>query len=173
MFSGVFPNRSYTAGPWRTVLTVILQHSRTSELNRVEYRGRISLAEMFALGDYQLNHPEWLSYDLFNLIAADADFSALRLEDLDSIVVKYKVLFEPKDLLIFRRSAWVSFSPQSQAHLDHWVARRNTRQGQTQEARQFTTFAEAAAWLVLSPDKAAMLETGDGFTEMARLELPS
>jgi hypothetical protein len=128
---------------------------------------------MHALGDYQLNHPEWLSYDLFNLIAADADFSALSLEDLDGIVVKYRELFEPKDLLIFRRSAWVSFNPSSQTHLDHWIARRNTRQSQTQEARQFTTFAEAATWLMLSPDKAAMLEMGEGFTEMARLELPS
>ena len=154
-------------------MTVILQHSRSCELNRVEYRGPISLAEMHALGDFQVSHPEWLAYDLFNVIAADADFSGMTVDDLDAIVVKYRVLFEPKDLVIFRRSAWVSFSPRSQAHLDHWIARRNTRQGQTQEARQFTTFAEAAAWLVLSPDKAPMLETGESFTEMARLHFPN
>ncbi len=127
---------------------------------------------MHALGDYQVSHPEWLSYDLFNLIAANADFSALSLEDLDAIVVKYRVLFEPQALLIFRRSAWISFSPSAQAHLAHWIARRNTRQGQTQEARQFGTFAEAASWLVLSPDKAVRLETGEGFTEVARFQLP-
>ena len=81
-------------------------------------------------------------------------------------------MFEPKDLLIFRRAAWVSFSRRSQAHLDHWIARRNTRQGQTQEARQFATFAEAAAWLVLPPEKAPMLESGKSFTELARLVAP-
>lgn len=153
-------------------MPVILQHSRTIELNRVEYRGAVSLAEMHALGEYQLSHPEWLSYDLLNVLVADANFSGLGLDDLDRIVAKYGALFAPTELLIFRRSAWVSFSPQSQAHLDHWIARRNTRQNQTQEARQFATFAEAAAWLVLSPAKAAPLETGEGFAEMARLELP-
>jgi hypothetical protein len=153
-------------------MTVILQHSPSVELNRVEYRGPISVAEMHALGDYQTRHPDWLAYDLFNLLAADADFDGVSLEDLDSFVLKYRPLFAPKDFLIFRRSAWVSFSPRSQTHLDHWIARRNTRQSQTQEARQFATFGEAAAWLVLSPDKAAMLETGEGFTEMARLHMP-
>jgi hypothetical protein len=150
-----------------------LQHSRTAELNRVEYRGPISLAEMHALGEFQLNHPEWLSYDLFNLLAADADFSGMSLADLDAIVVKYRVLFEPRDLLIFRRSAWVSFSAASQAALDHWISRRNTREGQTQKARQFQSFEEAAAWLVLSPDKAAALKTGAGFVELGRLEAPA
>jgi hypothetical protein len=153
-------------------LPVILQHSRIAELNRVEYRGRISLAEMYALGEYQVSHPDWLAYDLFNLIAADADFSSMSLEDLDGIVVKYRALFQPSELLMFRRSAWVSFSPSSQRHLDHWITRRNTRQNQTQDARQFSTFAEAATWLVLARDKAAMLETGEGFAEMARLEAP-
>jgi hypothetical protein len=127
---------------------------------------------MVALAEYQRDHPDWLAYDLFNLITADADFSAVNTSDLDAVVVKFPELFKPSKLLIFRRSAWVSFSPASQAHLDHWIARRNTRQNQTQEARQFSTFADAAAWLVLSPDKAGLLETGEGFTEMARLDLP-
>jgi hypothetical protein len=148
-----------------------LQHNRDIDLNRVEYRGPISLRQMIALAEYQRDHPEWLAYDLFNVIAADADFGAVRLEDLDAVVAKFPELFKPSKLLIFRRSAWISFSAASQGHLDHWIARRNTRQNQTQEARQFTTFADAAAWLVLSANAAGMLETGEGFTEMTRLEL--
>ncbi|MFZ2030001.1 MAG: hypothetical protein WAU68_06825 [Vitreimonas sp.] len=149
-----------------------MQHSRDVDLNRVEYRGAISLGQMVALAEYQRDHPEWLAYDIFNLIAPDADFSAVRLDDLDAVVVKFPELFKPSKLLIFRRSAWISFSACSQGHLDHWIARRNTRQNQTQEARQFTTFADAASWLVLSASAASILETGEGFTEMARLESP-
>lgn len=132
----------------------------------------MSTAEMVALAEYQVRHPDWLAYDGFNLIAADADFSRVRVEDLDAVVAKYRTLFEPSTLLIFRRSAWVSFSPSSQAQLDHWITRRNTRREQTLEARQFTTFAEAGAWLTLPADKALILETGEGFDELARYELP-
>lgn len=153
-------------------MTIILQHSRTVELNRVEYRGPISIAEMHALAEFQLGHPDWIAYDFFSLIAAGADFHALTRNDLDSVVVKYRRLFERKDMIIFRRAAWVSHSPQAQAHLDHWIAQRNAPEGQTQEARQFATCAEAAAWLALPADQAANLETGEGFTELARLESP-
>lgn len=152
-------------------MTIILQHSGSRELNRVEYRGPISHSEMHALGEFQLGHPDWLTYDFFSLIAASADFLALTRDDLDAFVVKYPGLFERKDLLIFRRAAWVSHSPQAQAHLDHWISQRNKPEGQTQEARQFETYAEAAAWLSL-PDSAVNLETGEGFTELARLDRP-
>jgi len=131
----------------------------------------MSAAEMVALAEYQVHQADWLAYDGFNLIAADADFSRVRIEDLDAIVAKYRTLFEPTTLLIFRRSAWVSFSPSSQAQLDHWITRRNTRREQTLEARQFSMFTEAAAWLTLPTDKASILETGEGFAELARYDL--
>ena len=130
------------------------------------------MAEMVALAEHQVSHPDWLAYDGFNLIAADADFSRVGTDALDTVVAKYRTLFEPSTLLIFRRSAWVSFSPASQPQLDHWIARRNTRREQTLEARQFKTFAEAAAWLTLAADNASILETGEGFEELARYELP-
>jgi hypothetical protein len=91
--------------------------------------------------------------------------------DLDSVIARYRILFEPSSLLIFRRSAWVNFSPDSQPQLDHWIARRNTRREQTLEARQFTTFVDAAAWLTLPAEKASILETGEGFDELARYDL--
>lgn len=132
----------------------------------------MSAAEMIALAEYQIEHPDWLAYDGFNLIAADADFSRVRIEDLDAVVAKYRTLFEPSALVIFRRSAWVSFNPSAQAQLNHWIARRNTRREQTLEARQFETFADAAAWLTLPADKASILETGEGFDELTRYDLP-
>jgi hypothetical protein len=148
-----------------------LQHSPSLELNRIVYAGAISTAEMVALAEYQLGHPNWLAYDVFNLIAPDADFSAVRANDLDAIVAKYKALFEPRDLVIFRRSAWLSHSPASQQQLEHWIARRNTRGAQTLQARQFEEFAPAAAWLGLGPDRAHLLESGAEFGEVARYEL--
>ena len=126
---------------------------------------------MVALAEYQLSHPDWLGYDVFNLVAADADFAAVRIEDLDAIVAKYKTLFEPRDLVIFRRSAWMNRNPAAQQQLDHWIARRNTRGEQTLQARQFTEFAAAAAWLGLAVDKATPLETSEGFAELARFNL--
>ncbi|MFT3726268.1 MAG: hypothetical protein QM759_00375 [Terricaulis sp.] len=151
-------------------LTVVLQHSRSLELNRIFYGGRISNAQMVALADYQLAHPDWLAYDVFNLIAPGADFSPIRTEDLDAIVAKYTTIFAPRDLLIFRRSAWINRSPAAQAQLDHWIARRNTRKEQTLDARQFESVPEAANWLVLTADKAPLLETGEGFEELARYD---
>lgn len=141
------------------------------ELNRIEYRGRISNAEMVALAEYQLTNQDWLAYDVFNLIAPDADFAPVRTEDLDAIVAKYKTLFEPRDLVIFRRSAWVNHNPASQQQLEHWIARRNTRGAQTLQARQFDDFVSAASWLGLSPDTAVALETGAPFAELTRFEL--
>lgn len=130
----------------------------------------VSNAQMVALAEYQLTHPDWLAYDVVNLVAADADFSTVRNEDLDAIVTKYKTLFEPRDLVIFRRSAWVNHSPASQEQLDHWIARRNTRGQQTLQARQFDDVAATCGWLGLAADKAQLLETGEGFDERVRLD---
>lgn len=132
----------------------------------------MSAAEMIAVAEYQIQHPDWLAYDGFNFIADDADFSPVRIEDLDGVISQYRPLFEPSKLLIFRRSAWLSLNPSAQAQLDHWIARRNTRREQTLEARQFDTIAEAAAWLTLPTDEASILETGEGFEELARYDLP-
>lgn len=122
---------------------------------------------MVALAEYQLSHPDWLGYDVINFVAADADFSALHNEDLDAIVAKYKSLFEPRDLVIFRRSAWINQSPASQPQLDHWIARRNTKGAQTLQARQFENVPAACTWLGLTADKTAVLENAEGFDERA------
>lgn len=148
-----------------------MQHNRDLELGRIEYRGRISNAEIIAILEYQLAHQEWLAYDAVNLITADAEGGALHAADLDAALANYATLFAPTDLLIFRRSAWINQSAALQPVVDHWISRRNTGGGQTLEARQFASFAEAVPWLKLPANAAALLETGEGFNELARFEL--
>ncbi|MFT3726269.1 MAG: hypothetical protein QM759_00380 [Terricaulis sp.] len=151
-------------------LPVVMQHSRDLELGRIEYRGRITNAEVIAILEYQLAHQEWLAYDTVNLITADAEGGALHPAHLDAILANYATLFAPTDLLIFRRSAWINLSPALQPVVDHWINRRNTGGGQTLEARQFKSFAETVPWLKLPANAATLLETGEGFQELARYE---
>jgi len=92
---------------------------------------------------------------------------------LEEFVEKYRVLFDPMELLIFRRAAWICQSPRAQALLNHWVSQRNVRQGQTQDVRVFTDFDEAALWLALPPSKGATLESGKGFKQVALYNLPT
>ena len=147
-------------------MTVVLRHNESLELNRVEYRGTVTLGELIALADYQANEPTWLSYDCLNLITPGTDFRTIALVALDDVFLKYRTLFEPLDFVIFRRSAWVCQSPAARAHVDHWIGDRDTRAGMSSDLRQFDTCSEACDWLLLSPRQGAIAERGEGFKDI-------
>ena len=147
-------------------MTVVLRHNEALELNRVEYRGSVTLAELIALADYQAAEPTWLSYDCLSLIMPGADFKTIDFDALNDVFMKYSALFEPLDFVIFRRSAWVCQSQAARAHVDHWIGDRDTRAGMSSDLRQFDSFAEACDWLVLSREQAAMVERGESFKDI-------
>ena len=154
-------------------MTVAFRHNQSLELNRVEYHGSVTLAELEALADFQAANPRWLSYDCLNLIMPGADFGKVDFAALDEIFKKYRVLFEPLHFVIVRRSAWICQSPAARPHLHHWISDRDTREGMSSDLRQFDSFADAGAWLVLTHDQTTMLQRGDDFDEVVAFSIPA
>ncbi len=153
-------------------MTAIFRHHEKLEVNRVEYCGSISIAELSALAAFQAANPSLLTYDGLNLVSATADFRAVDLAALDDLFAKYRALFQPLTFLILRRSAWLNFSPSAQAHVDYWVRGRDAKAGMSSDVRQFDSFEAAAEWLVLNPRDLETLKSGEGFKELARYTIP-
>ncbi|MBI3438813.1 MAG: hypothetical protein HY054_09250 [Proteobacteria bacterium] len=154
-------------------MTVALRHNAALELNRVEFSGSVTAAELAALADFQSDHPRWLPYDCLNIILPHADFDSIAFDSLNGIFVKYRSLFEPMQFVILRRSAWICQSLAAEAHLHHWMANRNTRDGMSTDVRRFNSIAEACDWLILSAPHAADAESGAGFDDIIRYTLPA
>ncbi|MBX3510014.1 MAG: hypothetical protein KF700_02365 [Hyphomonadaceae bacterium] len=150
-------------------MPVVLRHHHKLELNRVEYEGAITVAELRALADFQAASPTWLTYDSLNLVLPGANFDSIELAKLDALYDHYKKLFAPLNFVILRRSAWICQSPAAVAHVDHWLGGRDTKAGMSSDVRWFDTFAEAGEWLVLNPAAAASLQSGEGFVDIFRL----
>jgi hypothetical protein len=152
-------------------LTIVVRHSEKLELNRVEYHGRVSLAELSALADFNAAHPTLLTYDCLSLALPGSDFLSIDKGALDALFAKYRTLFAPIHFLILRRSAWICQSPAAEAHVRYWLTGRDTREAVSSDVRKFDAFADAGAWLVLSPEETVELETGEGFAEVTRFSI--
>ncbi|MBY0562807.1 MAG: hypothetical protein K2P58_01375 [Hyphomonadaceae bacterium] len=154
-------------------MTVVLRHHREYELNFVEYSGAVTPAEIVALADFQAGQPTLLTYDLFGVVAADADLRAIELSKLDAMYARYRDIFRPLNLVILRRVAWVCESPAARTHLQHWLREPEIGKAFASDIRVFDTRAEAATWLVIDPAKAAAVVRGEGFVELARFCQPA
>lgn len=153
-------------------MTVIFRRNETLELNRVEYSGRMSLAELKAIAKYQADKPDLLGADCLNLVRSDADFNAITLEALASLFEHYRVLFSPLRLQIFRRAVWLCESEEPKAHVTFWLS-QDAKEGMASTVKQCHSFAEAADWLLLMDAERALLESAEGFDEIARFNFPS
>ncbi|MBX3430703.1 MAG: hypothetical protein KF779_14060 [Hyphomonadaceae bacterium] len=153
-------------------MTLVLRHHTGLELNRAEFCNAITATEVTAMIDLQVANPFWLSCDALNIVTPGAYFD-FELSGLDKIFERYRALFADQSLMILRRAAWICRSPAAQRHIRHWVDGRNLREGMSSDVRQFDTFDDACAWLVLAPQHAPTLETGDGFTEIGRFDMPN
>lgn len=153
-------------------MTVVLRRNETLELNMVEYRGSVTLAELAALAGWHEDKCDQLRSDTLNIVLPGTDFHAVDLAALDALFAHYRDLYGGLVFQILRRSAWICQSDAAQSHVSHWLTGRNTRDGMSSDVRQFTTFAEAGDWLVLSEAATATLESGAGFVERARFHAP-
>ena len=144
-----------------------LRHNETLELNLVEYRGAVTLAELKALAAFMAHNPEHLQRDTLAIIQSGCDFAAIPLSELDALFAYYAKLFAPLNLQIMRRAAWVCRSAAAKAHLAHWLS-GDMRRRMFSSVRAFDTVAEGADWLLLSPGDLALIESGQNFHEIAR-----
>lgn len=147
-------------------MPVILRHNEELELNRVEYSGSVTLAELDALARFQAANPTWLTYDVLSLVPPGAHFSTVDLSELDRLFANYRKIFAPLTFLILRRSAWLCQSPAAERHVRHWIGERDTKAGMATDARMFESYATAGEWLVLNPAEIAILERAEGFSDI-------
>lgn len=153
-------------------MTVVLRHNDALELNRVEYRGSVSLDELLALAEFQAGEQSFLTYDVLNWVMPGTDFLSVDFRALDTLFARYRTIFEPLNFLILRRSAWICDSDVAMPHLRHWLGGRDTKDAMSTDARLFESFEAATEWLILSTAEAATLKSGDGFREVFRLDAP-
>lgn len=154
-------------------MTLVLRHNDKLELNRVEYSGAISLAELIAVAEFQAQEPTWLSYDCLNLVAPGAYFEQVDHRALDALFERYSALFKPLQLVIFRRAAWLCESDEARPQIRHWIGGRDTRAGISSDIREFDSIGEACEWLVLSPAQAEIAARPENFREIVRYTLPA
>jgi len=151
-------------------MPILLRHNQTLELSRVEYFGPITGADMHMHAAFNAENPIWLGFDCISVIHANVDVSGISLTDLDGVFKTHRELFEPLNLMFMRRSGWVCESAAGQRFLSHWMNKRNADKSPWADVRQFDSFERAAEWLLLDPDGAAKLKSGEGFTDIARFE---
>lgn len=154
-------------------MPIVLRHNEKLELSRVEYFGVMCAAQMHEHAAFNAANPVWLGFDCISVIHADVDVSRITLASLDGVFNTHRALFEPLNLMFMRRSGWVSESPAGQRFLSHWMAKRNEDRSPWADVRQFDTFDAASEWLLLSPEGAAALKSGDGFAEVRRFDPPA
>jgi len=138
----------------------------------IEYRGSITLAELDALAEFQAAHPDSMRSDSLNYVLPSADFRTVEFAALDALHARYRVLFQPLNLQIYRRGAWICRSDAARAHVEFWLHGRDLRKAMSSEVRLFDTFAQAGDWLILTPAESTMLESGEGFAEVMRFHTP-
>lgn len=150
-------------------MTLVLRHSAALELNLVEYRGVVTLAELHALAAFAADHRDLMVQDGLAVVAPDARFSDVDTDALDELFAHYRQLYAPIKFEMLRRSAWVCLSERAAPQVKHWLG-GDTREGMSSAVRQFDSIAAAGEWLVLSGAEIAAVERGEGFVEIARFQ---
>jgi hypothetical protein len=150
-------------------VTVIFRRNEEIELNLCEFTGAIALDELKAVAKYQADKPDILGSDTFNLVRADADFSAITFSMLDQMFEHYRRLFMPLRLQIFRRAVWLCESDAPKAHVAYWLS-QDAKENMSTTVKHCHSFAEAADWLLLTDAERGMVERCEGFVEIIRFQ---
>lgn len=154
-------------------MPIVIRHHADLEANRVEFSGAVSLPELRATAGFFAAEPDWLAFDCLNLICPQAHFDAVERAEVDRLFSIYRAGFERAQRPIVRRSAWLCLSPRAHAMVAYWVAGRAVQEAAPIDIKLVESFDAAALWLVLTGPERAALESGEGFAEVARFDLPA
>lgn len=148
-------------------MTIVLRHSEKLELNLVEYRDTVTLAQLKALAAFATAQPEHIRYDGLSVIMPGARFDDVDTAALDRLFDYYRMLYAQLDFQMLRRSAWLCLSEAAAPQVTHWLS-GDAREGMSSAVRQFETYADAGEWLVLNAEEVALAQRGEGFVEVIR-----
>ena len=155
-------------------MTLTVRHNEKLELNRVDYVGAVSMAELAELAKFNAANPTWVTYDCLSVVAPGADFLSVNFRELDTLLAEYRDIYQPLNFLILRRAAWLCLSDAALPHVRHWTRDpAEKRTAMSSDVRLFTNYNEAAEWLLLRPAEIPRVEAGEGFTEIFRSEAPA
>lgn len=154
-------------------MTLVVWHNERLELNRVDYIGAVSMAELSQLAAFNAANPTWVTYDCLSVVQPGADFLSINFAELDALSGKYRAIYEPLNFLILRRAAWLCLSAAAMTHVRHWIGDpREKREAMSSDLRLFESYEGAAEWLLLRPGEIEKVQAGEGFTEIFRAEAP-
>lgn len=155
-------------------MTLIVRHNEELELNRVDYVGAVSMVELAELAKFNAANPAWVTYDCLSVVAPGADFLSVNFRELDALLANYRDIYQPLNFLILRRAAWLCLSDAALPHVRHWTRDpADKRTTMSSDVRLFTSYHEAAEWLLLRPVERPKVEAGEGFVEIFRSEAPA
>lgn len=152
-------------------MPLVVRHNDVMEVNRVDYVGAVTMNELAALAAFNAANPTWVSYDCVSVVMPGADFLSVGVTELDDLFSKYRTIYEPMNLLIMRRSAWICLSAAALPHVRHWVGDpRERRESIGSDVRMFESFEAAGEWLLLRGTEVEAVKAGDGFRDVFRTE---
>jgi len=154
-------------------MPIVMRHNEALELTRVDFFGQLLPDHVRAYGAYGIANPHWAEFDTMTFVADDADVSAITPADIDSFFNAFGHMLLASDKMVRRRTGWVCDNATCKAALAFWLAKRNADVEADNQVRLFATGEEASEWLLLNTENAAALQSGQGFTELARFDTPA
>lgn len=151
-------------------MPIVMRHNEALELTRVDFYGKLLPEHVRGYGAYGMANPQWIEFDTMTFVADDTDVSAITSADIDDFFNAFGRMLRASDKMVRRRTGWVCDNATCKAALAFWLAKRNTGVEPDNQVRLFATGEQAGQWLLLNAEAAAALQSGDGFTELARFE---
>ncbi|MCX7357663.1 MAG: hypothetical protein NT015_05920 [Alphaproteobacteria bacterium] len=151
-------------------MPIVMRHNESLELTRVDFFGKLLPEHVRGYGAYGMANPHWAEFDTMTFVAADTDVSGISPADIDGFFTTFGHVLRASNKMVRRRTGWVCDNDLHQAVLAHWLTKRNANVEPDAHVRLFVTGEAASEWLLLNPSAAAALQSGDGFTELARFD---
>ncbi len=151
-------------------MPILMRHNDALELTRVDFYGKLLPEHVQGYGAYGMANQQWTQFDTMTFVGADTDVSAMTPAYIESFFSAFGRVLRTSDKMVRRRTGWVCDNPIYEAVLDIWLAKRNADCEPGGQVRLFKSAEAASEWLLLSPDAAAALKSGEGFAELARFD---
>ncbi len=154
-------------------MPIVMRHNEALELTRVDFFGQLLPEHVRGYGAYGMANPHWAEFDTITFVADDTDVSAITSADIDGFFNTFGHVLRASNKMVRRRTGWVCDDATCKAALAFWLAKRNANVEPDKQVRLFATSEAASEWLLLNAEGAAALQSGQGFTELARFDAPA
>lgn len=149
-------------------MPISLSHNADLGVRIVSLEGRLALSEIADLLALQRSDHALTAADSVQIVQDDIDLSALTAEDRACLRASFNQLHQSLDLFVLRRSLWVCRNEPAYSMAQRWLDGRNTRDGQSTEARLVRELHEAGD--LFSKEELSMIAAGKGFALAARFD---